>query len=394
MEPVKHTPLASLHRKLGARTTAFGGFEMPLSYSGIIDEHLAVRRAAGLFDLSHMGEFHLQGPRALPFLERALTNSAARLVDGQAQYTIMCAEDGGTIDDLIVYRLAPEHFMLCVNASNIAADWEWLTALNRDGAAMTDRSDETALVAIQGPRAVAIAERLTALPVAALGRFRTISGAVAGVASIIARTGYTGEDGFEIFCAAADAERLFEAALAAGQADGIQPCGLGARDTLRMEAGLPLYGHELDRTTSPLEANLKSFVKFGRGFVGEGALAAQRDGTPRRLIGIRTDDGKSIARQGYRLFRDGLEIGVVTSGTYAPTFDRPLAMAYVSAAVVRDDAAPVPAIGRAAAPSAAIGAAAMAPAASANGGQIEVAIRNRRVAATVMPLPFYRRTPV
>jgi len=362
MEPVKRTPLASLHRRLGARTTEFGGYEMPLSYRGIIEEHLAVRRAAGLFDLSHMGEFHLEGPRALPLLERALTNSAARLSDGQAQYTIMCAEDGGTIDDLIVYRLAAEHYMLCVNASNIAEDWEWLTGLNRDGAMLTDRSEETALVAIQGPRAVAILGRITEVPVASIGRFRTAPGAVAGVESLIARTGYTGEDGFEIFCAAGDGERVFEAALAAGENEGIAACGLGARDTLRMEAGLPLYGHELDRATSPLEANLKFFIKFGRGFVGEPALATQREGTPRRLIGIRTDDGRSVARQGYKLYREGAEIGVITSGTYAPSFARPLAMAYVAAS-----------------------------AAVVEGESVEVAIRSRMVGATVVPLPFYRR---
>jgi aminomethyltransferase len=363
MEPVKRTPLASLHRKLGARMTEFGGFAMPLNYSGIIEEHLAVRHAAGLFDLSHMGEFHLEGPRALPLLERALTNSAARLADGLAQYTIMCADDGGTIDDLIVYRLAAEHFMLCVNASNIATDWAWLTELNRDGAIMTDRSDDTALVALQGPRAVAILARVTTLPLASIARFRTAEGEVAGVASLVARTGYTGEDGFEVFCAAADAERLFEALMRAGDPDGLQACGLGARDTLRMEAGLPLYGHELDRATSPLEANLKPFVKFDRDFVGAAALIAQRDGgMSRRLAGIRTDDGKSIARQGYKLYRGGREVGVITSGTYAPSFERPLAMGYIAAS-----------------------------AAMADGDHVEVAIRNRMATATVVPLPFYRR---
>jgi aminomethyltransferase len=363
MEPVKHTPLASLHRRLGARMMEFGGFEMPLSYRGIIEEHLAVRRSAGLFDLSHMGEFHLDGPRALALLERALTNSAAWLVDGQAQYTIMCADDGGTIDDLIVYRQAREHYMICVNASNIRVDWEWLRGLNRDGAVLDDRSDETALVAIQGPKAATILARITGLPLDSIARFHTASGEVAGVECLLARTGYTGEDGFEIFCPPADAERLFEAVLAAGAADGIQPCGLGARDTLRMEAGLPLYGHELDRATSPLEAGLKRFVKFGHGFIGEAALAAQRDGgTVRRLAGVRTADGKSIARQGYKIYRDGGQAGVITSGTYAPSFNRPLAMAYL-----RTDAN------------------------LADGDSVEIAIRNRMVAATVMPLPFYHR---
>jgi len=204
MEPVKHTPLASLHRKLGARMTEFGGYEMPLSYRGIIQEHLAVRCAAGLFDLSHMGEFLLEGPHAVALLERALTNTASRLVDGQAQYTIMCAEDGGTIDDLIVYRLAAERYMLCVNASNIAVDWEWLRELNRNGVAITNRSDETALIAVQGPHAVAILAQITGLPVASIARFGVVSGEVAGIASLVARTGYTGEDGFEIFCPAAN----------------------------------------------------------------------------------------------------------------------------------------------------------------------------------------------
>ena len=211
---------------------------------------------------------------------------------------------------------------------------------------------------------MAILERIAALPVASIGRFRTASGTVAGVDSLIARTGYTGEDGFEIFCAAPAADHLFQALLAAGEPDGIRPCGLGARDTLRMEAGLPLYGHELDRATSPLEANLKNFVKFDRGFIGEDALAAQREARPRRLVGIRTDDGRSIARQGYQLYREGHEIGVITSGTYAPSFDRPLAMAYVAAAAGISD-----------------------------GDSVEVAIRNRKVTATVMPLPFYRREP-
>ncbi|HEX3408633.1 MAG TPA: glycine cleavage system aminomethyltransferase GcvT [Candidatus Binataceae bacterium] len=363
MEPVKRTPLESLHRKLGARMTEFGGYRMPLSYGGIIPEHLAVRRAAGVFDLSHMGEFQVDGPRAVALLERTLTNSAERLVDGQAQYTIMCAEDGGTIDDLIVYRLAAERYLLCVNASNIGADWAWLNEQNRDGAKLTDRSEETALIAIQGPQAVAILGRITGISLASIGRFRTAAGEVEGSASLIARTGYTGEDGFEIFCAADAGERIFEALLKGGANEGIVPCGLGARDTLRMEAGLPLYGHELDRATSPLEANLKSYVKFGRGFIGEPALAAQRDtGAMRRLVGIRTDDGRSIARQGYKIERDGAEVGVVTSGTYAPSFEAPLAMALVNAGVKVSE-----------------------------GERVEVAIRNRKVAATVMSLPFYRR---
>jgi glycine cleavage system T protein (aminomethyltransferase) len=362
MGSVKRTSLFRTHRELGAKLTEFGGFEMPLSYSGIIDEHRAVRTAAGLFDLSHMGEFEVSGSGALAMLERTLTNSVARLADGQAQYTILCAEDGGTIDDLIVYRRRSDSYMVCVNASNIMPDWEWFNSHAGD-AELRDVSDETALIAVQGPRAAKILHRLTALPLDTLKRFHTAEGEVAGVKCLAARTGYTGEDGFELFCPAADANRLFEAILTEGGREGIKPCGLGARDTLRMEAGLPLYGHELDRTRSPLEAGLGTFVKFGRGFIGESALATQRDnGNERRLIGIRTTDGRSIARQGYKLYQNAIEAGVVTSGTFAPTFDRPLAMAYLNPGV---DALP--------------------------GTLLEVAIRNRTVEAELVTLPFYRR---
>ena len=365
-DPVKRTPLYATHRKLGARMTEFGGFAMPVQYAGILAEHRAVRTAAGLFDLSHMGEFELRGRGAVAMLEQALSNSAARLVDGQAQYTIMCADDGGTIDDLIVYRRAPDHYMLCVNAANIAADWAQLAALRPADIELQDLSEETALVALQGPRAEAILAPLTSLELGRLGRFRTAEGAVAGVECLVARTGYTGEDGFELFVKAERAGRLFEALLAAGTPAGLQPCGLGARDTLRLEAGLPLYGHELDRQTSPLEAGLGAFVRFGHGFVGEAMLAEQRArGLRKQLIGIRTDDGKSIARQGYALFRGETRVGVVTSGTFAPTFARPLAMAYVDTAAGIDAPRPDP--------------------------RLAVEIRARRVDVTVLPLPFYRR---
>ncbi len=363
MEPVKRTPLIDVHRGLGARLTEFGGFLMPLNYAGIIEEHRAVRAAAGLFDLSHMGEFEVSGPGALAMLERTLTNSAARLVDGQAQYTIMCAPDGGTIDDLIVYRHSADRYMLCVNASNIATDWDWLAEHNRDGAVLRDHSEATALVALQGPLAAQVLTGVAKFPVASIKRFRFVEGEVAGVACMIARTGYTGEDGFELFCAASAGVPLFAALLEAGAGAGVQPCGLGARDTLRMEAGLPLYGHELDRRTSPIEAGLGVFVKLGRDFIGASVLRAHQEGGVRkRLIGLRTRDGRSVARQGYRLNRDGREVGVVTSGTFAPSFDRPLAMGYSDPACVLN-----------------------------TGDTLDVAIRNRLVAAEVLPLPFYRR---
>lgn len=366
MNAPMRTALFPLHQKLQARMTVFGGFEMPVSYAGIIEEHLAVRAAAGIFDLSHMGEFELRGPRALDLLERAFTNSAARMRVGQAQYTIMCAEDGGTIDDLIVYRLGDEHYMLCVNASNVAADRDAILALNTSGAEFRDLSDETALVAIQGPRAAALAATLADFPLAEVPRFGVVQGSVASAKCIVARTGYTGEDGFEFFTAPHDAPRLFEALLDAGRSVGALPCGLGARDTLRLEAGLPLYGHELDRATSPLEAGLGVFVKLERDFTGAAALRAQRErGPAKRLVGLRTDDGRSIARQGYKLFSDGREAGVVTSGTFAPTIDRPIAMGYLATGEIHPPRA--------------------------NIGALEVEIRNRRAAATIVPLPFYRR---
>jgi len=368
MDAPKRTALFALHQKLGARMTVFGGFQMPVSYGGIISEHLAVRSTAGVFDLSHMGEFEVRGPRALELLERAFTNSAARLHDGQAQYTLMCAEDGGTIDDLIVYRRAADDYLLCVNASNIAPDWEWLSQLNRAaGSGLRDVSEQTALVAIQGPKAVGILSTLADFPIAELARFRFREGRVAGAQCMAARTGYTGEDGFELFVSSAEGEKVFGAVLDGGRTSGLAACGLGARDTLRLEAGLPLYGHELDRATSPVEAGLNAFIRLGRPFVGEAALRAQQDRGPRkRLTGLETDDARSIARQGYRVFRGGREMGIVTSGTMGPSVGRPVAMAYLSAGEI-SPSAPVDATG------------------------VEVEIRNRRTPATIVKLPFYRR---
>ena len=361
MEALRRTAIFNLHRQLGARMTAFGGFEMPVSYSGIIDEHRAVRSRAGIFDLGHMGEFELRGGAGLELLERALTNSAARLEAGRAQYTLMCTSEGGTIDDLIVYRLDDARYMLCVNASNTAADREWMIQLGADKAGFRDVSEETGLIAIQGPLAQNIVKRLTPAPLESMRRFAVIEAEVAGTLCVVARTGYTGEDGFELFIEAVAASALFSAILEAGTSVGVLPCGLGARDTLRMEAGLPLYGHELDRNTSPLEAGLGTFIKFGRDFVGAAALAnQQRNGLKRRLVGVRTVDGKSIPRQGYRIFTGEREIGAMTSGTFAPSFNRPLGMGYLAAAAGEP-------------------------------ASVEVEIRNHRVAADIVGLPFYRR---
>jgi len=368
MDAPKRTALFAFHQKLDARMTVFGGFEMPVSYGGIISEHLAVRSAAGIFDLSHMGEFEVRGPHALELLERAFTNSAARLRDGQAQYTIMCAEDGGTIDDLIVYRRGVDRYLLCVNASNIARDWDWLSQLNGPVRSdLRDVSDQTALVAVQGPKASEILTPLTDFPIPDLARFAFREGRVAGAQCLAARTGYTGEDGFELFVPSVEGENVFGAVLDAGRASGLVPCGLGARDTLRLEAGLPLYGHELDRATSPVEAGLNAFIRLGRRFVGEASLRAQHDRGPRkRLIGIETDDARRIARRGYRVFRAGREMGIVTSGTMGPSVGRPVAMAYLSAGEI-------------------------SPSLPADANRVEVEIRNRQTPATIVKLPFYRR---
>ncbi len=365
MAEARRTPLYELHRRLGARMIEFGGFAMPVQYRGIIEEHRALRRSAGLFDLSHMGEFVVSGPRAIDLLERALTNSAAELAVGRAHYTVMCADDGGTIDDLIVYRLEAERYLMCVNAANIAADREALLGLNRGiGAEFADLSEATAMVAIQGPQAAAIAASISEPALQRIERFGVARTSIGGFEVTAARTGYTGEDGFEFFAAADDGQSIFERLLAAGEGAGLMPCGLGARDTLRLEAGLMLYGHELDRNTTPLEAGLARFVRFGREFVGFRALENERRaGLRKRLVGIMSEDRRSVPRQGYRLLSSGLEIGAVTSGTYAPSLERPVAMAYVygEGRELRV------------------------------GDRIDVEIRNRPVAAGIVRLPFYRR---
>jgi aminomethyltransferase len=311
--------------------TQFAGFEMPVSYGGIISEHLAVRATAGWFDLSHMGEFEVSGPAALGFLEGTLTNSAARLSEGQGQYSLILNHKGGVLDDIVVYRTGQSRYLLCVNASNTASDLQWLTDLGGASASLRDLSDATALIAIQGPSSSSILKKLCKIAIDAIRRFGVIAGEIAGVPCLIARTGYTGEDGFELFTSVASAVRLCESLIEAGVPARMVPCGLGARDTLRLEAGLPLYGHELDRETSPLQAGLTNFVKLGRHFVGSAALEAENVAAIKKnLVGLAPDDGKTIARQGYRIFRDGFLSGVVTSGTFAPTIGHPVAMAYLS----------------------------------------------------------------
>ncbi|HLE59521.1 MAG TPA: glycine cleavage system aminomethyltransferase GcvT [Candidatus Limnocylindria bacterium] len=362
--PLKQTPLHAEHLAAGGRMVPFAGYEMPVQYRSILEEHRVVRSGVGLFDLSHMGEIVLRGPEALAFTRYAVVSDPATLEPGQAQYSMLCAEDGGIIDDLIVYRVEDGYLVVC-NAANHEAVRAQLTALRQRGdfdATLDDRSDRTALIAPQGVRAEELLAPLTALDLPALGYYRSVNGRVAGIDCLVARTGYTGEDGFELFCAARQAPRLWAALMAAGEPLGIRPCGLGSRDTLRLEAGMPLYGNELDRSTNPYEANLGRVVKLDKGeFVGRAALAAvQQAGPRRRLVGLMMQD-EAIARHGYPVLVDGQPVGSVTSGTASPSLGRNIAMAYLPAAAAE--------VGRA----------------------VEVVVRDRPHPAEQVKLPFYKR---
>src|SRR5260221_4237440 len=314
---LNRTPLYEQHRALGARLVEFGGWEMPVQYSGILQEHDAVRTHAGLFDVSHMGEFKVEGTGALAFLQYLVPNDVSRLAVGQALYTQLCLPDGGTIDDLLVYHLADMHYMLVVNAANIAKDFAWVQeqAKNFQDVQITDQSDTTALIALQGPAAQAILQPLTEVDLANIRYYHFAAGSVSGINCIISRTGYTGEDGFELYCAPVDVVKLWNDLLAAGKQHGLLPAGLGARDTLRLEAGYCLYGHELDEQTNPLEARLGWTVKLNKGdFIGRGALLAVKKQGPQRLLsGIELLD-RGVPRGGYAIYLHDQQIGTLTSG--------------------------------------------------------------------------------
>ncbi len=329
---LKRTPLYDIHVEAGARMVEFGGWEMPVQYRGIIEEHRRVRSAVGLFDVSHMGEFEAEGPHALAALQRLTTNDVAALAVGQVQYSLLCYPHGGIVDDLTVYRLADDRFMVTVNAANIDKDWAWVTEHGGD-ARWRDVSADTALIAVQGPRAERLVGRLADVDVTALGYYRFAAGRVAGVPALVSRTGYTGEDGFELYVPAGEAARLWRALLGAGQDEGAAPIGLGARDTLRLEVRYLLYGNDIDETTHPLEAGLGWVVKPAKGdFIGREAIERVRaEGPRRRLVGLEMAD-RVVARHGYQVLADGAPAGVVTSGSYGPSVDRSIALAYVAAA--------------------------------------------------------------
>jgi aminomethyltransferase len=339
----------------------FGGWDMPVQYAGILEEHEAVRTRAGLFDVSHMGEVVFRGPRALEAVQRVFTNDLSRIVDGQAQYGCLCRDSGGIVDDVVVYRRSAEDVLVCVNAGNRQKDHEWLRD-HAGGADVQNESDDWAQLALQGPLAAQLLQRLTNVNLSALKPFRFAPGEVAGVSCLVARTGYTGEDGFEAFCPSADAPRLWDAILEGGAHEKVVPCGLGARDSLRLEMAYRLYGQDMTDDTTPLEAGLGWVVKLDKAdFVGRDALVRQKEqGLSRKLVGfVLTDPG--IARHGYPVLQDGRRVGEVTSGTKSPTLKLPIGLAYVP------------------------------PALAAEGSTFHVEIRGRPAAAKVVKTPFYTR---
>jgi aminomethyltransferase len=363
---LKHTPLFEEHQRLGGKIVPFAGWEMPVQYpAGIIAEHHAVRRAAGLFDVSHMGELDVRGGDALGFLQYVTTNDVSKLAVGQAQYSAFCREDGGVVDDCIVYRFA-DHYMVVVNASNIDKDRDWIAQYaDRFGTTLTDRSDETGLVALQGPAAQRILAPLTATDLDDIAYYHFREGDVAGVPAVISRTGYTGEDGFELYVPADRTAELWRALLEAGQPDGIMPAGLGARDSLRLEMGYALYGNDVDDGRTPLEAGLGWITKLDKGdFSGRDAMLRQKEqGLAERLVGFICQE-RGFPRHGYAVHIDGQPAGTVTSGGVSPMLQQGVGMAYVPAAAAKP------------------------------GTRIDIMVRDKPIPAEVVRPPFYREGSV
>ena len=361
---LKKTPLNARHRALGARMVEFGGWDMPVEYSGIVDEHVAVRTRAGLFDVSHMGEIEIAGADALEAIQHITSNDAAKLAVGQIQYSALTTPQGTFVDDVLVYKLAAEHFMLVVNASNIIKDFNWITGHipEQVDAVAVNTSSRYALLALQGPASRDVLQSLTAVDLSSVKYYWFTTGEVASVRCTISRTGYTGEDGFEVFVPPASADRVWTAILTAGQPAGVIPAGLGARDTLRLEASMRLYGNDMDETTTVVEADLGWIVGWKKQeFLGQDVLQNQKaEGPPRKLVGFEMLD-RAIARHGYDAYIGGAHVGTVTSGTQTPFLKKAIGMAYLPT----DRAVP--------------------------GTEFEVEIRGRRARAAVVPMPFYKR---
>jgi aminomethyltransferase len=359
---LKATPLNAVHRRMGAKMVDFGGWDMPVQYSSLVEEHHAVRRAVGLFDVSHMGEIEITGPAAMACAEYLTTNAVSRLKTNQAQYSGLLYDHGGFVDDILVHKVSDQHIFICVNASNQEKDFEHMRALNRFDARVELTSDRYAQIAIQGPRALDTLGKLTPVNLGEIRYYWFVDGEVSGAPARIARTGYTGEDGFEIYIDPAEAPRIWDEILVAGAEFGIRPCGLGARNTLRLEAKMALYGHEIHASTTPFEADLAWIVKLDKGeFVGRGALSKQKEqGVRRRLIGFEMR-GRGIGRDGYDVYIDGVPAGWVTSGSPAPSLNRNIGLCYLPVEEAR------------------------------TGRAIQVMVRNQPVDAVTVETPFYSR---
>jgi aminomethyltransferase len=359
---LKRTPLNAVHRRLGARMVDFGGWDMPVQYSGIINEHHAVRRGVGVFDVSHMGEIEIRGPEAIGLVNFVTTNDPSRLKTGQAQYSGLLYSHGGFVDDILVHKVADDHYFLCVNAANQEKDYEHIRGVNRSNATVEYASERYAQIAIQGPKALPALQKLTAANLAEIRYYRFVDGEVAGKKARIARTGYTGEDGFELYVAPEDAPDIWDRVLDAGQEFGIKPCGLGARNTLRLEAKMALYGHEIHASITPFEADLAWIVKMDKGeFIGRVALERQqREGLRRTLIGFEMR-GRGIARDGYEVMVDRSPAGWVTSGGPSPTLNKNIGLCYLPVELAT--------VGR----------------------PINVLVRGQPVEAVTVETPFYKR---
>ncbi|MBP7892130.1 MAG: glycine cleavage system aminomethyltransferase GcvT [Firmicutes bacterium] len=364
MLELRRTPLYEAHVEAGGRIVDFGGWALPVQYTSILEEHRAVRERAGLFDVSHMGEIHLTGPDAMAFIQHLVTNDCSQMQVRQIVYSPMCYADGGVVDDILIYRVCENDYWLVVNASNTDKDYDWISR-NASGydVTVTNISAQVAQIAIQGPAAQTISQRNTACDLDSIKFFWCLPEAmIAGRKCLVSRTGYTGEDGFEIYCKPEDARHIWDTLLESGKADGLIPAGLGARDSLRFEAALPLYGHEISQDISPLEGNLGFFVKLGKSeFIGREALAAQKEqGLTSRVAGLELA-GRGVPREGYPVMAEGREIGRITSGMFSPTFNKGLAMALISTEHARP------------------------------GTALTIDIRGKAVPATVVKTPFYKK---
>ena len=356
----KHVALNDLHVSLGAKMIEFAGFSMPVLYNNLIQEHLAIRNSVGVFDVSHMGEFYLKGEKAIDLIQLVTSNDASKLTDGKVQYSCLPNEKGGIVDDLLVYRVKADEYMLVVNASNIDKDWNWISSHNSFGVAMNNYSDALSLLAVQGPNAIKVLQKLTEVDLSSMEYYSFKVGAMAGLSEVwISNTGYTGAGGFELYCETADTRKLWDAIFEAGKEFGILPCGLGARDTLRLEKAFCLYGNDIDDTTSPIEAGLGWITKFTKPFIHHEYHKSLKDnGTQRKLCGFEMIE-RGIPRQHYRILdASGTPIGEVTSGTQSPSLNKGIGMGYLK------------------------------PGFTSVGSEIFIEIREKAVKAQVVKIPF------